>query len=164
MRSIGALAALLGGLCGQASAQIGPEYGVWRPTDARVKALFGDTWQNIGLGLGPVRVPDKKGGWVPDFQIIGARLGENRLTLIPIGYSWRRTFSGSSYFGVTPEVVVAQTQGPDLPSGWRTVGGLSVLVGQGFGEKFYLEGGYNAVGRVRTLNFSGWNLAAGFRF
>jgi hypothetical protein len=133
-----------------------------------VKALFGDRWQNIGLGLGPVRVPDKKGSWTPDFQLIGARLGENRLTLIPIGYSWRRSFSGGpssrSYFGITPEVVVAQTQGPDLPTGWRTVGGVSVLVGQGFGDKLYLEGGYNAVGRVRTLNFSGWNLAAGFRF
>ncbi len=167
MRLVGALSALLGGLCGQASAQVGPEYGVWRPTDARVKQLFGDTWQNLGLGLGPVRVPEKKASWTPDFQIIGARLGQNRLTLVPVGYSWRRAISGSGnrgYFGITPEIVIARTEGPNLPTGWRTVGGLSVLVGQGLGEKFYIEGGYNAVGRVRNLNFSGWNLAAGFRF
>jgi hypothetical protein len=166
-RGIGVLAALLGGLCGPVAAQVGQELGVWRPTNARVQQLFGTTWQNLGLGIGPVRVPEKKGGWMPDFQLVVASNLGNRLTMAPVGYSWRKALSDGDrrgYFGITPQAVFVRTEGENLPDAWRTVGGISVLVGQGFGNRFYVEGGYSAVGRVRDLNLSGWNLAAGFRF
>jgi len=171
IRCMGVLAALLGGLCGTVAAQkigkIGPEFGVWRPTNTRVKQLFGDTWQNLGLGLGPVRVPSEKGSWAPDFQLVIARHMGNRLTLAPIGYSWRKALSGGStrsYFGVTPQVVLVRTEGPELPNAWRGTQGVSLVVGQGFGDRLYIEGGYSFLSKVRGLNFSGWNLSAGLRF
>lgn len=181
MRYIGLAAAILGGLCGSAGAQegppaptkkpaqrlFGPEFGVWRPTDPTVQRLFGETWQNIGVGLGPVRVPDKRGIWMPDFQLIVATKEDRRLTLAPVGFTWRRALSGGEsrgYIGLTPQAVFVRTEGPDLPTAWRVAPSLSLVVGQGFGDRFYIEGGYSALGRVRNLDFSGWNLAAGFRF
>lgn len=171
IRCIGVLAALCGGLCGPVAAQkigkIGPEFGVWRPTNTRVRQLFGNTWQNLGLGLGPVRVPSEHGDWAPDFQLVIAKNMGNRLTLAPIGYSWRRALSSGStrsYFGVTPQLVVVRTEGPGLPNAWRTTQGVSLVVGQGFSDRFYLEGGYSFLSKVKGFNFSGWNLGAGLRF
>jgi hypothetical protein len=144
---------------------IGPEYGSWRPTDARVRKLFGSTWQNIGIGFGEVSAPRDKGELQPGLRIVRASGGENRITLVPVGVTWRKGFgTGGSYLGLSGNALFGRLEGPTLSGKWKTGAGGALFLGQSFGKKAYFEAGYSAYGKLEGYDVSGWNLSAGFRF
>ena len=144
---------------------IGPEYGAWRPTDARVRQLFGSSWQNFGIGLGPVAAPDDRGVLQPTLRVVQASKNANRITLVPAGATYRKGLgSGKSYFGVAANLLFGRLEGPTLSGKWKNALGGAAFLGQSFGKKAYVEAGYNAYGKLDGYGVSGWNLAAGFRF
>ena len=144
---------------------IGPEYGAWYPTDVRVRRLFGRNWQNVGIGFGEVSAPGEKGTWQPGLRIVQASGGENRITLVPAGVTWRKGLgSGGSYLGVSAKALFGRMEGPTFSGKWRTSAGGGVFLGQSFGKKAYLEAGYTAFGKLDGYDVSGWNLSMGFRF
>lgn len=149
--------------------RIGPQVGVYLPTDSRTRDRFGDSWVSFGIGIGPIR-PAEIGGRVGvDLNILYKSRGDNRALLIPFGLSYRRALSegaASPYAGASVNAVFANVRSvPDnVPSGFRTGFGGSVFLGTTLRENAFVEARYLAVSRIRSFDLSGLNLTAGYRF
>ncbi len=155
---------------------IGPEVGLFLPTDSKTRNRFGDSWFSIGIGIGDI-IPPKRGGDLSlDLNVI-SQAGDNRHAyLIPVGVQYRQALNRSQtvnsassvvpYIGVSADVVFADVRSPidDAHSGLRTTGGGSVFIGTSLSTRAFVEARYLAVGSTEHFNLSGFDLSAGFRF
>lgn len=149
----------------------GPQVGFFTPASRLVRDRFGGSWTNIGLGLGDVAAPKEKGELQIDFNLISSRAKEAEALLAPIGLVYRRgTAEGKNvrpYFGASANLLVTNFRSDYLidkiPAGFRTGAGGSVFGGLAMGNRFYVEGRYYAFSKVRNFDFSGLNIAIGWR-
>jgi hypothetical protein len=145
--------------------RVGPQVGVFLPTDSKTSDRFGDSWYSIGIGIGQI-VPALPGGRLEfDMNI----LTKKRALVIPLGLGYRRAFSGGStrpYVGVSANLVLADLRSPqdNVRSGMRAGGGGSVFIGTTLSDDGFIEARYLAASRVRGFDLSGLNLTAGARF
>ena len=155
---------------------IGPEVGLFLPTDSKTRSRFGDSWFSIGIGIGDIIPPRHGGDLSLDLNVI-SQAGDNRHAyLIPVGVQYRQalnrgqtvnsTSSVVPYIGVSADVVFADVRSPvdDAHSGLRTTGGGSVFIGTSLTSRAFVEARYLAVGSTEHFNLSGFDLSAGFRF
>ncbi len=150
---------------------IGPQLGFFTPTSNVVRSRFGGAWTNIGLGLGDVEAPSAKGALKFDLNLISSRASEAEALIAPIGIVYRRGASESKtarpYFGASANLLVTRFRSDFLvdkiPAAWRTGAGGSVFGGVAMGNRFYIEGRYYAFTKVRNFDFSGMNIAVGWR-
>ena len=155
---------------------IGPELGLFLPTDSKTRNRFGDSWFSIGIGIGDIIPPRRGGDLSLDLNVI-SQAGDNRHAyLIPVGVQYRQALNRSQtvgaassvvpYIGVSADVVFADVRSPvdDAHSGLRTTGGGSVFVGTSLSTRAFVEARYLAVGSTEHFNLSGFDLSAGFRF
>ncbi len=155
---------------------IGPEVGLFLPTDSKTRNRFGDSWFSIGIGIGDIIPPRRGGDLSLDLNVI-SQAGDNRHAyLIPVGVQYRQALNRSQsvnsassvvpYIGVSADVVFADVRSPidDAHSGLRTTGGGSVFIGTSLTSRAFVEARYLAVGSTEHFNLSGFDLSAGFRF
>lgn len=150
---------------------IGPQLGFFTPTSSVVRSRFGGSWTNIGLGLGDVAAPKAKGELNLDVNLISSRAKEAEALLAPIGIVYRQGTSEDKknrpYFGASANLLVTRFRSDfvadKIPAAWRTGFGGSVFGGVSMGNRFYVEGRYYAFSKVRNFDFSGLNVAVGWR-
>ncbi|MDQ2686358.1 MAG: hypothetical protein M3Y28_00660 [Armatimonadota bacterium] len=151
---------------------LGPEVGVYLPTNSRTRDRFGDAWLSVGLGLGSIHGVSSKGQLGFDLSLNYQQHNDNRVFLMPLGIGYRVALTQDPeaksipYAGVTGDVYLADVRSvPDnVHSGLRAGGGGSVLLGVNFGQTGNLEARYQFVSKIQTFDFSGLSLRAGYRF
>jgi hypothetical protein len=149
----------------------GPQIGFFTPASRLVRDRFGGSWTNIGLGVGDVAAPKAKGELNFDLNLISSRSREAEALLAPIGIVYRRGTSDSKnvrpYFGASANLLVTNFRSnyilDNIPSGFRTSAGGSLFGGVSMGNRFYVEGRYYSFGKIRNFDFSGMNIAVGWR-
>lgn len=152
--------------------RLGPEVGVYLPTNSRTRDRFGDAWLSVGLGIGPITGVTSKGQLGFDLSLNYQQHEGNRVFLLPLGLGYRVALTQNPesktvpYAGVTGDVYLADVRSiPDnIHSGIRAGGGGSVLLGVNFGESGNLEARYQFVSHIQSFDFSGLSLRAGYRF
>lgn len=152
--------------------RLGPEVGVYLPTNSRTRDRFGDAWLSLGLGFGPISGITSKGQLGFDLSLNYQQHEGNRVFLLPLGLGYRVALTQNPesktvpYAGVTGDVYLADVRSiPDnIHSGIRAGGGGSVLLGVNFGESGNLEARYQFVSHIQSFDFSGLSLRAGYRF
>jgi hypothetical protein len=150
---------------------LGPQIGFFTPASGAVRSRFGGSWTNIGFGLGDVAAPKSKGEVNFDLNLISSRSSTAEALLAPIGLVYRRGTSENKhirpYFGASANLLVTNFRSDlvvdRIPSGWRTGTGGSLFGGASIGNRFYVEGRYYAFSKVKGFDFSGMNLAIGWR-
>lgn len=152
--------------------RLGPEVGVYLPTNSRTRDRFGAAWLSLGLGFGPITGVTSKGQLGFDLSLNYQQHEGNRVFLLPLGLGYRVALTQNPesktvpYAGVTGDVYLADVRSiPDnIHSGIRAGGGGSVLLGVNFGESGNLEARYQFVSHIQSFDFSGLSLRAGYRF
>lgn len=153
--------------------RIGPEVGVYLPTDGTVRDRFGKSWLSLGLGFGSFANVTDKGGLGFDLSLQYQKHGDNRVFLLPAGLGYRVALSqtdGSKgfvpYAGITGDVYFADIRAvqDNVHSGFHESGGGSLLLGANLGTSANVEARYQFVGRIKGYDFSGLSLTAGYRF
>lgn len=151
--------------------RIGPEIGVFLPTNSKTKDRFGSSWETFGIGIGSVSVATLKGQTTFDLSIIRNRnRNDNNALIIPVGLSYRRALndnpSVTPYIGLSANLYAAtlRSDQDDVHSGFRGGGGGSAFVGTTFGESGQVEARYHAISKIKGFDLSGLNLSAGYRF
>lgn len=150
--------------------RIGPEIGLYLPTSSKARSEFGSSWLSIGLGLGDIGRISPKGQTTFDLQILYQSRNGNHAFLAPVGVAYRTGISQSgvntTYVGAAADVYFADLRSGtyNVHSGIRTSGGVSVLIGENFGDSGFLEARYLFVPKIQGFDLSGANLTAGYRF
>lgn len=158
---------------------LGPNVGVYFPTNSKAKDAFGSSFVNYGFGIGKLVAP----GAAPsiDFNVIANRDifrgGDKRAIFVPIGFSVSRRLSALPtnqvvetgavpYAGVSVNVIPnnIRSDKDGINSGWRTAYGGSIYVGVAYQDRYALTARYYLMSSVRGINLSGFNLGAGARF
>lgn len=151
---------------------IGPTIGTYLPTDSKTRDRFGSSWFSLGLGFGPISGVPKGGALGLDLNVQYQKHDDNHIFLAPVGVGYRvglghdpaaRT---APYAGISGDVVFADVRSvrDNVHSGFRTGGGGAALLGVNFGNSGNIEARYQALGKIKTFNFSGLSLSAGYRF
>ena len=154
---------------------VGPQFGVFVPSDARVRARFGSKWTNFGFGLGPVRAPRRGGAWSADFSFLSnrrtAEAGQGSALVVPFGAEYRIALGEPTgpwrpYAGGTAGGVAAWLSDPETATrvNGRLAPSAGGFVGIAFGERAYVEVHGYRFGSTGGWSAGGWNIAAGFRF
>lgn len=151
---------------------LGPEVGVYLPTNSRTRDRFGSTWFSLGLGLGSIASVSSKGQLGFDLSLNYQQHDDNRVLLIPVGLGYRVALTQNPeaksvpYAGVTGDIYFADVRSPvdNVGSGIREGVGGSVLLGVNFGQTGNLEARYQFVSHIQSFDFSGLSLRAGYRF
>ncbi len=150
--------------------RIGPEVGLYLPTDSKTRSEFGSSALSLGIGLGSINKISKRGNTTLDLQVIYQSRNGNHMFLAPLGIGYRKAFSQNSstttYAGATLDLYFADLRSGryNVHSGVRTAFGGSVLAGVNFSENGYFEARYLIVSRIKGFDLSGVNLTAGYRF
>ena len=151
---------------------IGPEIGVYFPTDGKAQDAFGSTIFNYGIGLGAVGRVSEKGALGVDFRIITGRGSDGRMFLAPLGVQYARAIGDPAkqtnlpYYGVSENLFITHLDSDkyDVNGKLRFAGGGSVFLGVTFAEKGYIQARYYGVSKVAGFNLSGFSIATGYRF
>ncbi len=156
----------------------GPNLGLFVPTSGKTRDAFGNSWTNIGFGVGSVRTAPRRGLVGLDVAFINNnRDGGRRALMGQVGVAYRRSFVEPEdeqgnvrtiipYFGAGVGLYLANLDSDkydvstDLGAGF----GGSALVGVAFQRKAFLEARYHAVSRISGFDLSGLNVALGVRF
>lgn len=152
--------------------RIGPEVGIYFPTDSLVRDRFGDSWFTWGIAFGGVGVPNPQGQWEPDISFIYRNNNNGHVFLAPLGISYRKGMSSTPnasnnfYVGASANAVIASVRSEidQLNTRTRVVPGASVFAGVTIRDNAYLEARYRVFGKASGFDFSGAQLSAGFRF
>lgn len=156
----------------------GPNFGLYLPTSGKTRDAFGESWTNIGFGVGQVRTARRGGVLSFDFAFINNNRGSGRRAfLAPVGVSYRGSFvdpedengnvrSIIPYYGASAGLYLANLDSDkyDVDTDLSVGGGGSALVGVAFQRRAFLEARYHAVSRIRGFDLSGLNIALGLRF
>lgn len=160
---------------------IGPQVGVYLPTDRLARQRFGDQWTNVGLGLGPIVAPSDQGETTYDLTFISSRTriqGTNNrvfqqsILVVPVNILYRKGFGAAEgngvrgYWGGSVGAIVTQmeSQFDDIKSGWRSGWGGSAFVGVVLSKQAYAEARYFQSTKIKAFDLSGLNLSVGVRF
>jgi hypothetical protein len=152
--------------------RIGPSVGVYLPTDSKTRDRFGSSWVSLGLGFGPFDVIKAQGQLGFDLNLQYQKHDDNHVFLLPVGLGYRIALTKDAearaipYAGVTGDLVFADVRSvaDDVHSGFRTGAGASALLGINFGTNTNLEARYQFISRIKSFDFSGLSLTAGYRF
>lgn len=149
---------------------LGPQFGTFLPTSAKVRDRFGDSWTAIALGLGQVTQPSDHHAVVVDYSAIFNKSGDNYALIAPVGVAYQQFFGSNRkahpYIGASADLVLASIRSDEdhVKSGLTVVPGGSVFTGISFGRRAFLEARYTAVSKVKDFDLSGTNITLGFRF
>jgi hypothetical protein len=152
---------------------IGPELGLYFPTDSKAKDAFGDSIFSYGIGLGAITRASEKGAFGVDFRLIAGRGSSNgRLFMAPLGAAYARSIGNPQtqttipYYGVSVNVIPNHIESDkyDVSPKLRWAGGGSVFVGTTFAERAYVSARYNLISKIEGFNLSGFSLNTGYRF
>lgn len=151
--------------------RFGPQIGFYLPSSKRAQDRFGKTWSNIGFGIGNISDIHRDRRLALDISFISNSRGDAKIFLAPIGLAYSiglgdQTRSTAAYTGISANLVVASLRSDRdrLPTRTSATGGASAFLGTRFGESAYIEARYNALGKIRGFDLSGFNLTAGYRF
>lgn len=152
--------------------RIGPEVGLFLPTDEKTRDRFGGSWVSFGLGLGAVPRAEAKGRLGFNFNVLYKSRGDNRALIAPIGVRFRQGFNAdpnasfSPYAGASADIYAVDIRSPqdNVRSGFRAAPGGSVFLGFSAAESGFLEARYLVISRVRGFDLSGFNIVGGYRF
>jgi hypothetical protein len=151
---------------------IGPELGVYFPTDSKTKDAFGSTIFNYGIGLGAVGRASDKGAFGVDFRIITGRGSNGRMFLAPLGIQYARALGDPTsqtnipYVGASANLFLTHLDSDKygVNGKLRFAGGGSVFLGVTFSERGYIQARYYGVSKVAGFNLSGFGISTGYRF
>jgi hypothetical protein len=150
--------------------RIGPEVGLFLPTDSTTRDRFGSSWLALGVGFGQLGTIPKNGALSLDLHFFYHKNGDNHAFLAPIGLGYVTALSDAEtnvpYAGASADLLLADINSnqDDVHSGLRTGGGASAFLGVHLSNSAYAEARYYLIGKVKGLDFSGLSLAAGYRF
>ncbi len=148
----------------------GPEAGLYLPSSSKASNRFGDTWFSIGVGFGAVKKVERRGRISPDFDLFYQTHNSNHAFFLPVGVSYKRAFPrsgrlvpfvGASLNGVITDI---RSDQDGIQSRYRPAYGGSLFAGTNYGRHAFFEARYFAFTRVRSIDLSGLNLKAGYRF
>jgi hypothetical protein len=152
---------------------IGPEVGVFFPSNARTRDAFGSHFTNVGIGLGALQQRSERGAIGFDLSFVTNRNKESNLFVAPVGllYARRLGNGGSSvvpYAGASVNLFLVNmktTKGDyDVKAGFRSGFGTSVFAGTTIGRSVYLQARYLVATEVSGFDLSGLNVSTGLRF
>ena len=152
--------------------RLGPSVGVYLPTDSKTRDRFGSSWVSLGLGFGPFDVIKAQGQLGLDLNLLYQKHDDNHAFLLPVGLGYRIALTKDAqaraipYAGVTGDLVFADVRSvaDNVHSGFRTGAGASALLGINIGTNTNLEARYQFISRIKSFDFSGLSLTAGYRF
>lgn len=152
--------------------RIGPSVGVYLPTDSKTRDRFGSSWVSVGLGFGPFDVIKAQGQLGFDLNLQYQKHDDNHAFLLPVGLGYRIALTKDPearaipYAGVTGDIVFADVRSvaDNVHSGFREGAGASALIGVNIGTNTNLEARYQFISRIKSFDFSGLSLTAGYRF
>jgi hypothetical protein len=158
----------LGKLIG--SLHLGPDVGAYFPTSPTAAARFGNTWFGFGVGLGRLEQVRQHAIARPSYDMFFQIRGSSHAFFVPLGVSYKAGFLKSGrlepYAGVTANYVLTDLRSDQdhIQSRFRSAWGSSFFVGTEYSRHGFVEVRYYAITRVRTLDLSGFDLKAGYRF
>ena len=155
--------------------KIGIDLGLFVPSDGKTRSRFGNSWGNIGIGIGRPDKPSGTGRIGLDFGVINKSSGDHHAFIAPLGVYYRRAFSAGDvterhtvipYYGVSADLVGVDLRSPqdNVHSGLRFTAGGSAVVGMTIGASGFAEAKYLAIGKVKSFNLSGASFTVGVRF
>lgn len=152
--------------------RIGPEVGVYLPTDSKTRDRFGSSWFSLGLGFGQINSVKSAGQLGLDLNLQYQKHNGNRIFLLPVGLGYRIGLTKDPeaktvpYAGVSGDLILADARSvqDNVHSGFKTGVGGSALIGVNFGDSGNIEARYQLTSRIKSFDYSGLSLSAGFRF
>lgn len=153
-----------------AKIHVGPDVGVFLPSSGRSQDRFGDAWFSIGVGIGGIEDPDTRGKVSADFDLFYQTRGSNHAFFLPVGASYRQAvgrsgrmtpYVGGGLYGVLTDL---RSDQDNVQSRYRPAYAASIFAGLQYGKHGLFEVRYYAITRVRSLDLSGLNIKAGYRF
>lgn len=155
--------------------KIGVDAGVFLPASGKTRKRFGNSWADIGIGVGRPDRPSGTGRVSFDFSTEYKKSGGNHAFAAPIGVSYRRAFRADDlardstfipYYGFSANLVVVDLRSveDDVHSRFRLTEGGSLVLGTTIGASGFAEGKYTAVAKVQGFDLSGLKLTVGIRF
>lgn len=149
---------------------IGPQLGFFTPNGGLVRSRFGSAWTNVGFGFGDVS-SRSRGELSFDVNLMSSRGSQSEVFLAPIGLVYRKSVSETQkvrpYVGASANLLVSSIssnlQIDPIQRGFRTGVGGSLFGGVTVGKRFFIEGRYYGFSKIRGFDFSGTNVAIGWR-
>jgi hypothetical protein len=149
---------------------IGPQVGVFLPTDSKTRNRFGSSWLSVGIGIGPVVPASRRGALEVDLQLLSQTGSDRHVYIAPLGLQYRQALTGSGpnvpYVGASADAIFADIRSPqdNAHSGLREGVGGSAFVGTTFGTNAYVEARYLVTSTIESFNLSGLEFTVGARF
>ena len=166
---------------------LGPDVGVYIPSNALTRNRFGSTWFDIGPGFGSVDIARDNGRFSPDIHILGKANGWNSALFVMLGAEYRKALlpnrtqpdekkPGKSkpvplpawipYAGGSLDLMVGDliSDQDNIGSGIRNGAAASAFIGITYKNRGYVEARYIGTTTVKGFDLSGWSLSAGIRF
>jgi hypothetical protein len=166
---------------------LGPDAGVYLPSNARTRDRFGSTWFDIGPGFGSVDIARDNGRFSPDIHILGKANEGNSALFVMLGAEYRRAllpthsqrgdkqtadkkplplpawipYTGGSLNLMVGDLISDQD---NIGSGIRNGAAASAFIGITYKNRGYVEARYIGTTTVKGFDLSGWSLSAGVRF
>lgn len=156
--------------------RLGPQLGMFFPTDERTRSRFGGNWTNLGLGIGGVPEAPSEGRAAFELYVMYNNRGDNQALVIPVGMSYRRALGNADgdpnvnrtfvYIGgsLSAYAVDVRSKVDNVRGGFRGTVGASPLIGMTMGRTGYIEARYHFIPEVSTFQMSGFNATFGLRF
>jgi len=153
--------------------RIGPEVGLYFPSNSKTRDAFGSHFVNIGVGLGTISQKSARGVLAFDLSIVSNHNKEANIFIAPVGVSYAvRLGNGGQpavpFAGASLNAFVVNmktTKGDyDVKSGFRGGMGGSVFLGTTFSGNAYVQARYLIATKVSGFDLSGLNLSTGIRF
>ncbi len=148
--------------------RIGPELGLFLPTDNKTRDTFGGSWLSFGLGLGGITSAQDQRPLGFNLYILYKKSGDNRAIIVPVGLQYRRPLNKgrtAAYAGVSADLLPGEIRVPsENRRGVKVTAGASAFIGTTVGDDAYVEARYLAAGSLNGYNVSGLKLSAGLRF
>jgi hypothetical protein len=148
---------------------LGPQADVYFPTSSKTQDAYGSSWTSISVGIGSAYQANPQGSISPFLTILYNTHDSNRAFLLPVGVGYEKSLSSSptsGYYGIDAVLLAADQLAPSygVHSGFRYGGGVRPLVGYEFGRNAYVQGSYLFASSIKSFDFSGATIEAGFRF
>lgn len=148
---------------------VGPEASVYFPTSSKTQNVYGQSWTSISVGIGSAYQANYHGSISPFLTVMYNTHDGNRAFVMPVGVGYEKSLTDSptsGYYGVDAVLLTADqlARSYDVHSGFRYGGGVRPIVGYEFGKHAYIQGSYLFASSIKSFDFSGATVEAGFRF
>lgn len=149
---------------------LGPDVGAYFPASAKAASRFGNTWFGFGVGLGRLEEVREHATLSPSYDMFFQTRGSSHAFFVPLGASYKAGFAKSGrlepYAGVSANYVLTDIRSDQdhVQSRFRSALGGSVFAGAHYSRHGFFEVRYYGITSVRSLDLSGIDLKAGYRF